>query len=125
MNSKGVPDKAGRVRQHTQELVQEIRTWVELQLELAVVRVWERFEGHLSQLIARLVAALLGYSALVFLMVAVALWLGPVLGHTSLGFLIAGSATGLIAWLFYVVRSSSRSGDHVGHPSADSDQSTS
>ena len=100
MNSKGVPDKAGRVRQHTQELVQEIRTWVELQLELAVVRIWERFEGHLSQFIARLVAALLGYSALVFLMVAVALWLGPVLGHTSLGFLIAGGATGLIAWLF-------------------------
>ena len=125
MNSKGVPDKAGRVRQHTQELVQEIRTWVELQLELAVVRIWERFEGHLSQFIARLVAALLGYSALVFLMVAVALWLGPVLGHTSLGFLIAGGATGLIAWLFYVVRSSSRSGDHVEHPSADSDQSTS
>ena len=110
MNSEGVPNKTGRIRRHTQGLVQEVRAWLELQMELAIAQVWERLDSRLSEVAASSGVLLLGTIALVFLLVAGAMWLGPVLGHLSWGFLIMGGVAGVTAWIIQVVRTSSKSG---------------
>ena len=125
MKDKGLPGKDGRIRQHTQGLVQEVRTWMELQMELLAVRLWERMENQFAKLLAGSASVLLGGIALVFGLVAGALWLGSVLGHESWGFLIVGGATGLIAWILHVVRRLSESRDEETAAGLSSDHATS
>ena len=107
MDGNGVPDKAGRIRQHAQGLVQEVRTWMELQMELAGIRIWERLEVRLSHLRVMYIVSFLACTGLTFLLVAVALWLETFLGHIYWGFALVGLATGLVAWIIYLVRLSS------------------
>ena len=124
MNDKGLPGKDGRIRQHTQGLVQEVRTWMELQMELLAVRLWERMESQLANLVAGSASVALGCIAIVFVLVAGALWLGSVLGHSSWGFLVVGGATGVIAWILHAVRRLSESRDEVTAASLSSDHAS-
>jgi hypothetical protein len=59
--------------------------WASLRLETV-----ERLSMCASRVLARVIAFVVLLVAAVFLMVALALWLGEVLGHPALGFLIAG-----------------------------------
>lgn len=94
-------------------------------MELLAVRLWERMENQFAKLLAGSASVLLGGIALVFGLVAGALWLGSVLGHESWGFLIVGGATGLIAWILHVVRRLSESRDEVTAAGLSSDHATS
>ncbi|MDE2731340.1 MAG: phage holin family protein [Bacteroidota bacterium] len=125
MNSEDVPNKAGRIRRHTQGLVQEVRTWLELQMELAIAQVWERLDHRLSEVAAGSGVLLFGAIAIVFALAAGAMWLGPVLGHMSWGFLIMGGLAGVTAGIIHVVRTFSK--PESGLPATDvhSDISTS
>lgn len=58
-------------------------------LRLAAV---ENISTLLSKAFGYMIFIFLMFFALIFLMIALALWLGEILGHPSLGFLISGGA---------------------------------
>jgi multisubunit Na+/H+ antiporter MnhB subunit len=71
-------------------------------LRLATV---DRLSAAASKALGAVVAFVVVLFAVIFLMIALALWIGEELGHASLGFLIAGGVfliVGII--LFYVGR---------------------
>ncbi|WP_072714562.1 phage holin family protein [Rhodothermus profundi] len=84
-----------RLRQQTQELVEDLRAWVELRLTLTQMEIEERIETQIRRLLLRLLIGALAGLAAVFVLVAVALGLGAWLGHTGWGFLVV--ALGLMA----------------------------
>lgn len=84
-----------RLRQQTQELVEDLRAWVELRLTLAQMEIEERIETQIRRLLLRLLIGALAGLGAVFVLVAGALGLGDWLGHAGWGFLVV--ALGLIA----------------------------
>jgi hypothetical protein len=68
-------------------------------LRLAAV---ERLSASAARVVGVVIAGVVILLALVFLMVALALWIGEMLGQPSLGFLIAGGGfllIGVVLWL--------------------------
>jgi hypothetical protein len=62
----------------------------------------ERLSDSASRAAGAVVAGVVILIALMFLMIALALWIGEMLGHASLGFLIAGGGfllIGVVLWL--------------------------
>jgi hypothetical protein len=62
----------------------------------------DRLSDSAAKAIGAMIAGVVLLFALVFLMVALALWIGEMLGHYSLGFLIAGGGfllVGVVLWL--------------------------
>lgn len=80
--------KAGRVSDHASGLVNDVKEWAELRIELVKKEVERRIEGRLStvknQAIVGGLAAVTGYFALF----TIAFALGALLGHPAWGFLI-------------------------------------
>ncbi len=63
----------------------------------------ERLSGAAARLAGGLLAGLLILSAVVFLMVALALWIGETTGSYALGFLVAGGVFLLVGVVFLLV----------------------
>ncbi|RMH54203.1 MAG: phage holin family protein, partial [Bacteroidetes bacterium] len=80
--------KIDRITRHTRDLVQDVRNWVDLKLKLTRLEVQEQVDEALHQ--ARIGAALafVGFLAVQFLLVTLALLIGDALGHAKWGFLI-------------------------------------
>ncbi|WP_243663701.1 hypothetical protein [Rhodothermus marinus] len=70
-----------RLRRQMQELVEDLRAWVELRLTLTQLEIEERIEARIRQLLLRLLVGMLAGLAVVFALVAAALGLGSWLGH--------------------------------------------
>ncbi|ARA92624.1 hypothetical protein AWN76_005215 [Rhodothermaceae bacterium RA] len=90
-SSSGTPGggtKIDRITRHTRDLVQDVRNWVDLKLKLTRLEVQEQVDEALHQ--ARIGAALafVGFLAVQFLLVTLALLIGDALGHAKWGFLI-------------------------------------
>lgn len=64
----------------------------------------ENLSTVLSKVCGYVVSVSLVIVAFVFLMVALALWIGEMLGHLSLGFLISGGVFLLAGAIIYLVR---------------------
>ena len=79
--------KAGRVGDHASGLVDDVKEWAELRIELVKKEVERRIEGRLStvknQAVVGALAAVTGYFALF----ALAFGLGALFGHPAWGFL--------------------------------------
>lgn len=80
-------NKAGRVSDHASGLVDDVKEWAELRIELVRKEVERRIEGRLStvknQAVVGALAAMTGYFALF----ALAFGLGALFGHPAWGFL--------------------------------------
>ncbi len=72
--------------------------WTSARLEAV-----DKISGGLAKALGYAVFVALALSALVFLMVALAIWIGEMLGHASLGFLIAGGGFLLAAAIVMLV----------------------
>lgn len=76
-----------------------------LRLRWASVRLAavEKLSTASARVVAGVIGGAIALGAVVFLGVALALWIGELLGHQSLGFLIAGGALLLIGVFIFVV----------------------
>ena len=80
--------KLSRIASHTQGVVEDLRDWIDLRLDLAVLELEEKANGLKNQAGQGIVLALLGFFTLLFALVTAALGLGWALGHPFWGFLI-------------------------------------
>ena len=81
-------NKAQRLAQHTQQLVEDLKTWVDLRIELAQVELEERIESKANEIALAVALAVIALLAVVFGLTTIALGLGAWLGHPAWGFLI-------------------------------------
>lgn len=94
-------NKAQRLAQHTHHLVEDLKRWVDLRIELAQMELEERVEAKANEIALGVVVAGVALLAVVFGLVTAALALGALLGHPAWGFLIV---TALLALLAAVLR---------------------
>ena len=93
-----------RLRRQMQELVEDLRAWVELRLTLTQLEIEERIEARIRQLLLRLLVGVLAGLAVVFALVAAALGLGSWLGHPGWGFLVVALGLAAVAAVIHFAR---------------------
>jgi hypothetical protein len=77
-----------RIAGHTRDLVEDLREWIDLRLDLAMLEIEERVDDLQNEIALGLTLAFFGFFAALFVLVTVALGLGWALGHPFWGFLI-------------------------------------
>jgi len=85
------PPRGGPLRRiagHTRGLFDDLREWIDLRLDLAILELEERVDELRNELTLGLVLAFFGFFAALFVLLTVALGLGWALGHPFWGFLI-------------------------------------
>ncbi len=79
--------KLTRIATHTQNLVEDLRDWIDLRLDLAVLELEEKVDQLQNQIALGIVLAILAFFAGLFTLTTVALGVGWLLGHPFFGFL--------------------------------------
>ncbi len=84
--------RLGRIQHESSALVQDVKDWVELRLDLVRAEVQEsikaQIDGRKAAVLALVIPGVLGAIGALFLLVTLALFLGWWLGHAAWGFLI-------------------------------------
>jgi uncharacterized membrane protein YqjE len=96
--------KAQRLAQHTQGLIDDLKTWVDLRIELAQMELEERVEAKANKIALGVAIGGIVLLAVVFGLVTLALGLGAWLGHPAWGFLIVTALLGLLAVVLRAAR---------------------
>lgn len=78
--------KLDRIAGHTQGLVEDLREWIDLRLDLAVLELEERVDTLQNQIALGVTMAILAFFAGLFGLTTAALGLGWLLGHPFWGF---------------------------------------
>ncbi|PSQ95927.1 MAG: hypothetical protein BRD55_09160 [Bacteroidetes bacterium SW_9_63_38] len=86
----------GRIAGHTQGLVEDLREWIDLRLDLAILEMEERVDELRNEIALGLALAFSGFFAALFAFTTAALGLGWLLGHPFWGFLIVTVILGLL-----------------------------
>lgn len=94
------PDSAPRMKRianHAQGMVADLRRWVDLRIDLAVIDLETKLDERLNAVAVGIVMAVFGGLAAFFTLVTIALGLGWLLGHAFWGFLIVTIGLGATA----------------------------
>lgn len=76
-----------RIAAHTQGLFEDLREWIDLRIDLAILEVEERIDEAKNQAALGITLAVFGFFAALFTLTTVALGVGWLLGHPFWGFL--------------------------------------
>lgn len=96
--------KLERIAIHTQGLITDLREWIDLRLDLALIEVEERVDDFRNNLALGLTVAFLGFFAVFFGLTTLALGLGWLFGHAFWGFLVVSALLMLIIIALRVAR---------------------
>ena len=83
--------KMGRIAGHTRGLVEDLREWMDLRIDLAILEVEEKVDDLRNEVALGITLAFLGFFAAMFVFTTIALGLGWLLGHPFWGFLIVST----------------------------------
>lgn len=92
----------GRIAGHTQGLVEDLREWIDLRIDLAILELEEKVDKLRNEIALGLTLAFLGFFATLFVLTTTAIGLGWILGHPFWGFLIV---TGVLVLIVTVLAS--------------------
>ena len=88
--------KMQRIAAHTQGLFEDLREWIDLRIDLAILEVEERLDQTKNDIALGLILAIFGFFAALFALTTIALGVGWLLGHPFWGFLAVTVALILI-----------------------------
>ena len=94
------PDDLTDILDFMDSLLDETREYIEVLREWWTMNVYQRVAKVTGGLISGLLVAVLGFGVLAFCSIALALWLGSLLGSMALGFLAVGGLC-LMAFLAF------------------------
>ncbi len=87
-------EPAGKIKllsRETRGLVEDIKAWVELRMTLAQMDVEEKVDARINRAMVGAIVGALAFLGLTFALIAAALGLGTLFGHSAWGFLtVAG-----------------------------------
>ena len=93
-----------RIAAHTQGLFEDLREWVDLRIDLAILEVEERIDEAKNSLALGITLAVFGFFAALFTLTTVALGVGWLLGHPFWGFLAVTVALILVVVVLRVAQ---------------------
>ena len=96
--------KMQRIAEHSQALVDDLKEWVDLRIELARIEVEERIEAKANDVALGIILGVLGALAGFFGLITIALGIGAWLGHPGWGFLVVTLTLALLAVLIRAAR---------------------
>lgn len=88
--------KVQRILSQLQGLLEDLRTWIDLRLDLAILKVEERIDELQNNVALGLTLAVFGFFAALFSLTTIALGVGWLLGHPFWGFLAVSVALVLV-----------------------------
>ncbi len=88
--------KVSRIASHTQGLFADLREWIDLRVDLAILEMEERLDAFKNDLALGLTVAVFAFFAAFFSLTTVALGVGGLRGHPVWGFLAVSVALILI-----------------------------
>jgi hypothetical protein len=94
--------RLGRIAGHTRGLVDDLREWIDLRLDLAILELEERVDELRNEVTLGITLAFFGFFAALFVFTTAALGLGWLLGHPFWGFLIV--SVGLVGLVLGLAR---------------------
>lgn len=98
--------KVHRVAAHMQGLFDDLRTWIDLRIDLAILRVEERIDKLQNDIALGITLAIFGFFAALFSLATLALGVGWILGHPFWGFLAVSVALILIVAILQLIQPS-------------------
>lgn len=96
--------KVSRIAAHTQGLFEDLREWIDLRIDLAILEVEERLDETKNTIALGLTLAIFGFFAAFFSLTTIALGVGWLLGHPFWGFLAVSVALFLIVGVLRVMQ---------------------
>ena len=96
--------KLERITQHTKGLVEDMRAWVDLKMQLTKLEIDEKIDEKMNQAIIGIIVGVIAFLALVFGLTALALGLGAWLGHAAWGFLLVAGVLVLVTGLLWALK---------------------
>lgn len=98
--------KVRRMALQLKGLLDDFRTWIDLRLDLAILKVEERIDELRNEIVLGLTVAVAGFFAAIFSLATLALGVGWLLGHPFWGFLAVSVALLLIVSLLRMTQPS-------------------
>ena len=91
------PETLDKLSNHTKSLVEDLTSWFELKIQYIILDYQEQLTRKAKSYVIEGVALLVFGIASLFGLVALALWLSDLLGHSAWGFLIVAVMLSVIA----------------------------
>lgn len=120
-----------RLGQHTRGLVDDVKEWVDLRIQLLQAEIRDQIKGKVNELVfkhfPKILPIVLGALSGYFVLMALAFGIGALLGHPVWGFLIVGLLLGAGAFGLYKYYQreaplNPRSPHHPGNPDHNEDK---
>ena len=92
------------LKEKTGELVDHVEEYASTWFKLALLNVTEKATNAVSYAVVIVAFAILGMSGLLFLGIALSLWLGDLVGNRALGFLLGGGGFILLFVIILILR---------------------
>ena len=99
VNKSVEKSRAERIALHYKGFISSLQSWLELRIELAGHQYLEQILQNKRLVYVVLLTGLSAVLAVTFILVAAALGLGALLGHTAWGFASVGVVMAALAWL--------------------------
>lgn len=96
--------KMRRIAAHTQGLFTDLREWIDLRIDLAILEVEERIDEAKNEFALGITLAIFGFFAALFSLATVAFGVGWLLGHPFWGFLAVSVSLVLIVVVLRVTQ---------------------
>jgi FtsH-binding integral membrane protein len=88
---------------YVESIADDTREWFEVQKETTKLELSEHLAKLTAKVVSVLVVGLLVATVLVMWFIALALWIGELLGHTPLGFVVAGGIFVVLGAVFLIL----------------------
>lgn len=95
-NNESVSGKRTAPENRFRTISNDLRRYIEKQTELVLLEVVDRVSLLMTRSLHKLMGLVFILVAYVFLMVALALYIGPLLGHVSYGYLVVAGLTAIL-----------------------------
>lgn len=97
-------DRADKIGQRIKHITADVKRYVEKRLELLVLNIGEQYARWIAESIQKTMGLILLFGALVFLLIALALYLGALLDSRSLGFVLVSIPLVIGGYLLFNLR---------------------
>ncbi len=87
----------------------DLKLYIEKRIELLLLNIGEQYSQWMAESVQKLLGALLIFGAIVFVLVAVAIYLGELLGQPGFGYLIVSLPLFIIGLFFFYLKPKSLS----------------
>lgn len=98
---------ADRIGQRIKHITVDLKRYVEKRIELMVINVGEQYARWIAESIQKIAGLIFLFGALVFLLIALALYLGALLNSLSLGFVLVSIPFLVCGYLFFNLKPAS------------------